>query len=522
MGNKVSNMNEDIELTIIDLGDLLLTKSHKEILEFLKNKQLQLGDWCKNGKDHPKTVTLYKAILSYATNGDKLITCILDECVERGGSDDINSHESFLRVSFTSLGSSKKPTRQSSQVIKDMIDFKSSATRALLTHPVIEAFLNYKWQKSKKFFMLNFIIYLLFLVTYSVFLANIFYRKIRPKTTVELSLENNRITFPTDLRDFQSFLASPDTEGQKRGEQPPLSAEATWSTYRFCNGRDDFRCTLEILMTFLISILALQEILQLLTLGPRRYLSEFENWLEFTLLTLSTLGLVYQKNLVIFKWLSAFGITLSYVEVIFFLGRYPNLGGSISLMFYTITKHLFKTLLSFFLVVTGFAYGFFIIHFQSGNDKFENFGKAFLKTLVMSIGEFDFDDLYSAHEDPYALGFTMALLVALIVMVTLVFINLLVALIVTNLDELRTSGHIQELVNKAQHIAHIESALNSLCYICRFHRSGDVFEVAICTHSQCHCKFEKMDSNNIDELLKIEKRKIFNLKNRLNASTKEE
>ena len=46
MGNtlvKVSNMNEDIEHTIIDLGDLLHTKSHKEILEFLKDKQLQLG-----------------------------------------------------------------------------------------------------------------------------------------------------------------------------------------------------------------------------------------------------------------------------------------------------------------------------------------------------------------------------------------------------------------------------------------------------------------------------------------------
>ena len=46
MGNtlvKVSNMNEDIEHTIIDLGDLLHTKSHKEILEFLKDKELQLG-----------------------------------------------------------------------------------------------------------------------------------------------------------------------------------------------------------------------------------------------------------------------------------------------------------------------------------------------------------------------------------------------------------------------------------------------------------------------------------------------
>ena len=55
----------------------------------------------------------------------------------------------------------------------------------------------------------------------------------------------------------------------------------------------------------------------------------------------------------------------------------------------------------------------------------------------------DFFQLYSAHEDPYALGFTMTLMVALIIMVTLVLINLLVALIVSNLDELRSSGHIQ-------------------------------------------------------------------------------
>ena len=46
MGNslvKVSNMNEDIEHTIVDLGDLLQTKSHEEIWDFLKEKQLQLG-----------------------------------------------------------------------------------------------------------------------------------------------------------------------------------------------------------------------------------------------------------------------------------------------------------------------------------------------------------------------------------------------------------------------------------------------------------------------------------------------
>ena len=48
MGNslvKVSNMNEDIEHTIVDLGDLLPTKSHEEIWDFLKEKQLQLGKY---------------------------------------------------------------------------------------------------------------------------------------------------------------------------------------------------------------------------------------------------------------------------------------------------------------------------------------------------------------------------------------------------------------------------------------------------------------------------------------------
>ena len=70
------------------------------------------------------------------------------------------------------------------------------------------------------------------------------------------------------------------------------------------------------------------------------------------------------------------------------------------------------------------------------------------------------------------------------------------------------------MVNKAQHIAHVESALNSLCYVCKFNRSQDVFEVAICSHSQCNCKFQKVDSENVKQLLKIvKKREMSALKN---------
>ena len=254
--------------------------------------------------------------------------------------------------------------------------------------------------------------------------------------TIELSdliVENNRIIFPSELTVLRPTERPP----------PNLPTTSEAATYKFCGNETSLRCGLEISLTILIAALALQELLQVLTLGPKRYLSEFENWLELATLTLCTLGLIYQKDKILFKWFSAFGISLSYVVVIFLLGRYPVLGGSISLMFYTITKHLFKTLLSFMIMVFGFAFGFFIMHHGSGIDKFENFGKSFLKTLVMAVGEIDFDDLYAAHDDPYTLAFTMTLLSALIILVTLVLINLIVALIVSDLDELRSSGHVQ-------------------------------------------------------------------------------
>jgi hypothetical protein len=38
--------------------------------------------------------------------------------------------------------------------------------------------------------------------------------------------------------------------------------------------------------------------------------------------------------MILLKWLSAIGICFAYLELIFLMGRYPFLGGAISLMFY--------------------------------------------------------------------------------------------------------------------------------------------------------------------------------------------
>ncbi len=81
------------------------------------------------------------------------------------------------------------------------------------------------------------------------------------------------------------------------------------------------------------------------------------------------------------------------MELIFLMGRYPFLGGKISLMFYSIIKHLGKSLSNFFVLVIGFGFGFFIMHHGKDSENFENPWKAVGKTLTMALGEYEFDNL---------------------------------------------------------------------------------------------------------------------------------
>jgi hypothetical protein len=118
-------------------------------------------------------------------------------------------------------------------------------------------------------------------------------------------------------------------------------------------------------------------------------------------------------------------------------------------------------------LIIGFAFGFFIIHHRKSSDNFENPWKAVAKTLTMVLGEFDFNDLYDAHgNDTYSRTFTMFLLIGLAIMGSLVLVNLLVALIVSDIGELQKNAEFQKLINKAQHIVYVESVITYLFCCC--------------------------------------------------------
>ena len=68
----------------------------------------------------------------------------------------------------------------------------------------------------------------------------------------------------------------------------------------------------------------------------------------------------------------------------------------------------------------------------------------------MILGEFEFDTLYqeSSDEDSLTLIFTMTLLIGLIVFGSLIMINLIIAIIVSDIQSLAKAAKQQVLINK--------------------------------------------------------------------------
>ena len=117
----------------------------------------------------------------------------------------------------------------------------------------------------------------------------------------------------------------------------------------------------------------------------------------------------------------------------------------------TITKRIIKTALGFFILISAFTFAFFIIHFGNETESFDNLGRSFLKIFVMVLGEFEFDDLWiNSESSGSALSrmITMALLVGLIVLGSLIMVNLIVAIIISDIEWLNKISKEQSLINQ--------------------------------------------------------------------------
>ena len=87
------------------------------------------------------------------------------------------------------------------------------------------------------------------------------------------------------------------------------------------------------------------------------------------------------------------------LEVIFIIGRYPMRSGIFNTMYYTIVKRVIKYVLAMLFMVTGYAFAFMVVQYGHDTQSFTSPFKSIVKTLIMTLGEYDFDALYEGFMD---------------------------------------------------------------------------------------------------------------------------
>jgi len=503
-------------------------------------------------------------LLTLVTNGDKIVLEKLDSCITTS-TEDTDDDDFAIRVDHKFLVDEDP---RNLTLVKDLLNLPRKLTSNILTHPAITTFIERRWARTRPMFILSFVLYLIFLLLYSAFLGMMYTRNnddnlIRIPVQLPLSCDalipqarsltasdepkllqrgglfdddqaidvslgqlddgisgrgankkQQAVGRNKNKKDDGEYEIKLEVIKEKKNKTRVTRAKTKNALFSGCTARrrwsDVSLCTVEALLLISILILLIVEAWQIMALG-KDYFLELENWFELLVLGLASCTMGLKSELDILAIVASVGICLAWIELIFLFGRYPSLGGSFSIMYYSITKRVVKTALGLILLVFAFAFAFFIIHFDNSNEAFESVPKSVVKSFVMVLGEFEFNDLWESSEfasSGMSQVFTMMLLVGLIMFGTIIMINLIVAIIITDISWLQKVSKQQVLRNQAHHAVQIH-ALQSM-FKCLSNRVVDTerswsrqLEVWVCVHSVCRCGRMRPDSATRDRLLEI-------------------
>lgn len=538
--------------TMMGPGALLGTTTHAEVFSVLEGKKrdevvkVVSREEVSLGMIDPVTGrSLLHKLLTTITNGDRVVLAKLDTAVSTTMED--QDQEDFSVVVDHRYLVDEDPRNLT--LVRDLLDLPRKISTKVLNHPVIKTFIEKRWMRTRWTFLISFFLYLSFVILFTSFLVLMYQRQavkdqIRipvklPKKCdrllpIESSDDSSEASKPLENRiglldpESEGFDVSQGSELTTRRGKFKFNSEEEESEFRQefdlqlevikvrrnktklsrarkklqlfsgCSSRrnwwDPSLCSVEILLLVSIFLLIVQEFWQLLAIG-RQYFLELENWFELLIISFAISTMSLKTELDTLKIVAAVGICLAWIELIFLFGRYPFLGGMFSIMYYSITKRIIKTALAFFILICAFAFAFFIIHFGNDSESFDNVGRSFLKIFVMVLGEFEFDDLWESAQSSSSMNtfFTMLLLVFLVIFGSVTMVNLIVAIIISDIDWLHTVSRDQALLNQAHHAVQISSLLSLLrCLSNRVRdpqtpRAPVSLQMEICVHSVCSC-----------------------------------
>lgn len=216
------------------------------------------------------------------------------------------------------------------------------------------------------------------------------------------------------------------------------------------------------LVTFLNTVyLLIREVLQLYY-NWYHYSRSKEDWMEAILIIFTIVYLVgfFTISFPSLRHLAAWSVFFAWMEMIMLIGRFSTIGIYVH-MFFNVSKTLLFFVLVYSPALAAFAIAFYIL--LPDYDAFANPLTAALKTLVMLIGELEYEGNFMspASDEPGPKPFvsTQLILVFFLLFISIVVMNLLVGLAVSEIDDVREKAKQISLEIMVEEIVRMEDLL---------------------------------------------------------------
>ena len=370
-------------------------------------------------------------------------------------------------------------------LLKVIIHFKKFE---LLTHPICELFLHLKWLRARWFYWIVICLYLIFallVVAYALLIYGEIGWYINP--------EGNHCGNGSTPRPIRNDNAS--QQGQNVKKIRLFSFEDDDGGSLYCIG-DYFRIPVLVLG----SLLALMQLAKIIqdqgtAFNPRfwtRRPEELTHFLVFALIVLDQIEAIGPDE---HKLIAAFLVLCACRITMHTIARDPDIAIFVE-MVSNIQATLFKFLLGYIWLFVGWIIAFHVTlgdGSQLGETMFRNsfhdLGSATAKVMAMFTGELGFETAFSGAtnlaDDPLYNSFVLLLYATFIMEMSVILMNLIIGLAISNIQDLRQNADALRLVKEVLLQRYMESFLRLLslpCLECGFlcfgggggKKSGDV------------------------------------------------
>ena len=408
---------------------------------------------------------------------------ILDTCVH------MNERENLLVLDL-SLGmehdrNGDKSIDGESHFLRNFVTKKE-----LLKAPIVESMLKMKWYAVRRVLFFDLILYMLFIIGMTVVIC---YSTL-PEAQKESKLEKSELEL-IDLvvRNYREELERRGYQFKPNIPNITFVEEDSGSPYvpyantafdpkfeELSNNRVVFMPYLGFIGVFGITVVCyimfiLREILELIADGPRRYFSCMENVFQVFIIALTFICMFflddYTHHRHAYELLQVMTVFFGWLGLTSQLAKFPTVGIYIH-MSLRVFRQLVMSLLVFMTIILAFSFSFHLA--LRKHPVFDNAFTAFLKTINMMVGEYNFDYNFtfeSVRSVGGSNGVVQILLIFFIFLVSITIANLIIAIIIANINKMLEEAEAYQLRRTVSQLSSVHNVKQMLIRCLPFFRS---------------------------------------------------